>query len=106
AGMFAACTTEETVTPTNAPSNLMALSKSPTSISIKWTRASGDASADTVYANSGALTPIILATSSTATTMDLTGLAANLPYTITVHGGGGSSNTIIWSGATRTGPLT
>ncbi len=98
---FASCTQETATTNTvGTPSNVMALSKSANTISIKWTRGSGDTGPDTIIVANGTSTSNVV-TTSTATQTDLT-VSPGVVSTITVASTGGRSSSISWMPAVRT----
>jgi hypothetical protein len=100
---FSSCTSETAATSTGigAPTNVMALSGSSTSISIEWTRASGDTAIDSVIVSNGSLSTAT-ATTNTATSVNISGLSAGTVYTISVASAGARSSSISWMTATRT----
>ena len=100
---FSSCTsTTAPGTTIGAPTNLMALSKSSTSISIEWVRASGDTAVDTVIFSDGTGASYATATSTTATSYTINGLSTNTVYTIWVGSAGARSSSIQWMTAVRT----
>jgi hypothetical protein len=94
------CTTETTNT-TNPPTNVKVNSLSSTSIGVMWTRASNDVTADTVYAITSVGDTTSLVTTSTASSVILTGLKSQKAYTITVRASGGTSAGMMWATADR-----
>ncbi|MEO6939537.1 MAG: fibronectin type III domain-containing protein [Candidatus Kapaibacterium sp.] len=95
------CTTEPGGTTTNPPTNVMVNSLSSTSIGVKWTRASNDVTADTVWAISSVGDTSSLITTSTASSVILTNLASQKAYTITIRTSGGASAGMMWATADR-----
>jgi len=102
---FASCTNPSSPgTTVGAPTNLMALSKDANTISIKWTRGSGDTAAEKVVLSSNTVTDTLLEPSS-VTQLDLN-VSEGVLYTMVVVSSGGSSNSVTWMTATRTMGLT
>jgi hypothetical protein len=99
---FASCTsTTAPVALAGAPSNVEALSKDGSTISIEWIRASGDTTVDTIIISNGA-TSSASPTTNTATKADISGLSTGTVYTITVASSGARSSSIQWMTAYRT----
>ncbi|MDP4200148.1 MAG: hypothetical protein Q8922_12295 [Bacteroidota bacterium] len=92
-------TSPGTTTPPGAPGALMVLAKNSNTISLMWTRGSGDVDADTVYQG----TSLLGTTSGSA--MDVTSLQEQTAYTFIVHTAGGNTNSITWMTAERTNGL-
>ena len=101
---ISSCTpTSSPATTAGAPSGLMATSLSSTSIGITWTRdATNDVSADTVIVTGGSVTVAPILATAPGNTATISGLSAGTMYTISVHGTGGASASIMWETATRT----
>jgi hypothetical protein len=99
---FASCTTEDTVGTNPGPTGLMARSDNASTISLKWTRASGDIGPDTVVITGGstAIAPVVV--SAAASTAVINGLTNGPLYSFTVHGNGGASTALQWMTAVRT----
>ncbi len=100
---FSSCTSETAATSSTigAPTNVMALSGSSSSISVEWTRASGDTAVDSVIFSDGTIA-VGTAISATATSYTITGLSTGTVYTIWVASAGARSNSIQWMTAVRT----
>ena len=101
--LFSSCTnsTSPNTPVIGAPSNLMALSKNASTISIRWTRGANDTAADKiVLTNSTTGTTDTVPTTTTATSQDLTVTEGDL-YSITVASSGGQTSTLKWMSAQR-----
>ena len=94
-------TTSPGTTTAGAPTNIMALSKTSTSVSIEWTR-SNDNTPDTVITMNGSSVVSSTVSGATDTRIDVSGLTEDIPYTFSVHSTGGSSSSITWMTAERT----
>ncbi len=92
-------------TTVGTPTNLMALSKNASTISIEWVRGSGDTSFDTVIVSDGTISTYT-PTSATAISYDIVGLSTGTVYSISVASAGGRSSSISWMTANRTSNLT
>jgi hypothetical protein len=84
-----------------APSAMMVLSVSSTSIGATWTRGSGDLGVDTIVAMNGSSVAgtALVASGNTGA---VTGLADGTVYTISVRNATGTTNSIQWMTADRT----
>ncbi|MEO6939536.1 MAG: fibronectin type III domain-containing protein, partial [Candidatus Kapaibacterium sp.] len=89
----------------NPATNLLVDALSSTSIGVRWTRASDDLTADTVYAVTSVGDSSSVIASSSSSSAILTGLQGQKAYTITVHSFGGTSTGITWATADRYAPV-
>jgi hypothetical protein len=85
----------------NPATNLLVDALSSTSIGVRWTRASDDLTADTVWAISSVGDSSSVIASSSSSSAILTGLQGQKAYTITVHTSGGASAGMLWATADR-----
>jgi hypothetical protein len=85
----------------NPPTNVLVNSLSQSSIGVRWTRASDDLTADTVWAISSVGDSSSVIASSSSSSAILTGLQGQKAYTITVRTSGGASAGMLWATADR-----
>lgn len=102
---FSSCTPTTSAPANNgaAPSAVMAMPLTATSITVTWTRDVNDLTADTVVVTGSGSSIAPIAIQAPGNTTPVTGLASGVIYSITVRGAGGVSSPVTWpSSATRT----